>query len=84
MTFTNDTDATYGTYGELTHTASWAAVKYDSAEVLAGNKDLVVYMYNPTATNVDIAFGYLNDSQAESIFKNECYAYATLKAGAWT
>ena len=84
VTFTNDTDATYGTYGELTHTASWAAVKYDSAEVLAGNKDLVVYMYNPTATNVDIAFGYLNDSQAESVFKNECYAYATLKAGAWT
>lgn len=84
ITFTEGTDETYGAYGELSHTGGWAAVRYDSNMKLAGEKDLVVYMYNPAETDVNIAFGYSNDSKPQQIFGNQCYTYATLKAGAWT
>lgn len=85
VTFTTASDDVYGAYGELNHTKSWASVKYASSLALQGlNKDLVVYIYNPTDANVDIAFGYVNDSHPESIFQGACYKYQTLNAKSWT
>ena len=85
VTFTNNTDETYGLYGELTHSGAWAAVKYVSDMQLQNlDKDLVVYMYNPGSDDVPIAFGYLNESHTEQIYGNQCYKYETLKAGEWT
>ena len=82
---TSGSDDVYGSYGTITHTGGWDAVQYNSTYQLKGlNKKLVVYMYNPNETDVDIAFGYPNDGQPQSIYKNQCYTYATLTAKAWT
>ena len=82
---TSKSDNIYGSYGTITHSGAWKAAIYNSDYQLMGlNKKLVVYMYNPNETDVDIAFGYINDSQPQGIYGNQCYQYATLTANAWT
>ena len=44
----------------------------------------VFYAYNPLDRDLDIAIGYLNDSQPESIFRTKYYVKQTLTAKAWT
>ena len=84
LTVSVEKDETYGDVARIDHVSGWAEIKWNSDYEMSEDVYFVFYAYNPLDTDLDIAIGYLNDSQPESIFRTKYYVKQTLTAKAWT
>lgn len=83
ITITQGTDDRYGKYAEFNHTSGWAFF-YLNAEGITTAKKVVFYVYNPSANDIKLTYGYVNETKTDNIFGGADRYHATLKAQTWT